>query len=396
MRRTTAERLPSLAHPIFFNPGDAKNEKGLFLPPYPDIDLKNWAGFFFSHIVLMGFNKTYPEQRQVKDWQFYRDLTHEVSHKYQAFSRFSRFLNCHMFMFWIQILGTFEEGKQQIPVPLCHNLSRNELEEQWEVIVALQRASELVEEVYAVQSSLSALRKKRLRTNDFRKRLATDYMNEYEKGIRLFPKAYKAFDRMVKKIGETAANGMITSVLDALNPNTAFRDIMLELQKIDSYSYISNLPFEQALDYFRKIFDRLDPDDSKYGRAWLLKRLESLENYSVIPQKIKDSRHAHFAQFLLDPQENIICCDYFTEKRDFIYVIFYDSDKHIKPVDYGNFALIVESIRQQLTQGRGLLCPFWLYARDRCCGNRELFEKIWKCTANSSCKKWKRLGCLNQ
>jgi hypothetical protein len=394
MSRKTAERLPSLAHPMFINPGDAKNEKGLFLPPYPDIDLKNWAGFFFSHVGLMGFNKTYLEQWQVKDRQYYLD--HEVGHKYQAFSRFPRFLNCHMFMFWIQILGTFEEGKQQIPVPLRHNLSRNVLEEQWEVIVALQSASELVEEVYAVQSSLAALRKKRLISNDFSKRLATDYMNEYGKTISLFPKAYKAFDRVVKKIGETAVKGMITSALDTINPNTAFRHIMLEIQKIDSYRYLSSLSFEQALDYFREIFDSLDPDDSKYGRAWLLKRLESLENYSVIPQKIKDGRHAHFAQFLLDPQESIICCDYFTEKRDFMYVIFYDSDEHIKPVDYGNFALIVESIRQQLTHGRGLLCPFWLYARDRCCGNRELFEKIWKCTANSSCKNWRRLGCLNQ
>jgi hypothetical protein len=391
MRRKTAERLPFLAHPIFINPG-----KGLFLPPYPEIDLKNWAGFFFSHVGWMGFNKTYPEQQQVQNWQFYRDLTHEVGHKYQAFSRFSRFINCHMFMFWIQILGTFEAGQEEIPVPLCLDRARNELEEHWAVIVALQRASELVEEVYAVQSSLSDLRKKRLITNDRCQRLATDYMNQYGETIRSFRKTYKVFDRVVKKIGETAAKGMITSVLDALNPNTAFREIMLELNKIDSYNYISSLSFEQELDYFRKIFDMLDPDDSLYGRAWLLERLESLENYSVIPQKIKDSRHAHFAKFLLDPQESIICSDYFAERRDFIYVIFYDSDEHIKPVDHGNFALILESIRQQLTQGRGLLCPFWLYARDRCCGNKELFEKIWKRTCNSSCKNWKRLGCLNQ
>src|SRR5205823_864156 len=123
-------------------------------------DLKNWAGFFFSHVGWMGFNKTYPEQRQVEDWQFYRDLTHEVGHKYQAFARFPRFINCHMFMFWLQILGTFEEGQEEIPVPLCCDLARNELEEHWEVIVALQRASELVEEVFAVQWSLSDLLKK--------------------------------------------------------------------------------------------------------------------------------------------------------------------------------------------------------------------------------------------
>jgi hypothetical protein len=157
MSRKTAERLPCLAHPIYIKPGNEKNnEKGLFLPPYPEIDLKNWAGFFFSHVSWMGFNTTYPEQKQAPYWEFYRDLTHEVSHKYQAFSRFTRCINCHMFMFWIQILSTFEEAQEEIPVPLRPDLARNELEREWKLLITLQKSSELVEEVFAVQSSLSA------------------------------------------------------------------------------------------------------------------------------------------------------------------------------------------------------------------------------------------------
>jgi hypothetical protein len=81
---------------------------------------------------------------------------------------------------------------------------------------------------------------------------------------------------------------------------------------------------------------------------------------------------------------------------------FFEPARHgnvlIQEVRYGNYYIILEAIRQQLTQGKGLLCPFWMYAPDRCCNsdNRALLENVWKCTSQSSCKLWQRLGCLNQ
>lgn len=64
---------------------------------------------------------------------------------------------------------------------------------------------------------------------------------------------------------------------------------------------------------------------------------------------------------------------------------------------YRPFILFLEAIRQQLTRGIGLLCPFWLYSAPRCCSsrNRALIEKVWSCAyRNSACDLWKRMGCL--
>jgi hypothetical protein len=51
MSSVSAESLPSLACPLIVNPsnGGRKFEHGIFLPPFPDIDL-NWDGCTFSHL----------------------------------------------------------------------------------------------------------------------------------------------------------------------------------------------------------------------------------------------------------------------------------------------------------------------------------------------------------
>jgi hypothetical protein len=69
-------------------------------------------------------------------------------------------------------------------------------------------------------------------------------------------------------------------------------------------------------------------------------------------------------------------------------------------VEYGEFFIVLEAIRQQLTQGDDLLCPFWLWSPGSCCGgrNRAFLEKVWKHTKPdcSQCKRWERLGCLDK
>ena len=67
-------------------------------------------------------------------------------------------------------------------------------------------------------------------------------------------------------------------------------------------------------------------------------------------------------------------------------------------VERGNFAIVLEAIRQQLTQGVGVVCLFW-NLNAPCCSskNKALLEKVWGYTKpDGGCPYWERLGCLNQ
>jgi hypothetical protein len=82
--------------------------------------------------------------------------------------------------------------------------------------------------------------------------------------------------------------------------------------------------------------------------------------------------------------------------NDSIQAFFMKSER-TEEVNYGNSAIFSEAIRQQLTTGIGLLCPFWIHAPDRCCSsfNRAYLEKVWSRTCpDSSCTLWEQLGCL--
>ncbi|HLC42158.1 MAG TPA: hypothetical protein VJO34_11120 [Methylomirabilota bacterium] len=68
-----------------------------------------------------------------------------------------------------------------------------------------------------------------------------------------------------------------------------------------------------------------------------------------------------------------------------------DSDEHVE-------AVWCEAMLEQLTTGRGLVCPFWgarTFSNGACCGLRDLMEGIWSntlCTAST----WTREGCLRE
>ena len=58
--------------------------------------------------------------------------------------------------------------------------------------------------------------------------------------------------------------------------------------------------------------------------------------------------------------------------------------------------LFFESIRQQITTGIGLQCPFWNAQINECClEHRSDLELVWKNTThNPSWQYWERKGCL--
>jgi hypothetical protein len=391
MSHESAESLPSLAHPIFVNPGDEKNETGLFLPPYPEIDLKNWDGFTFSHLPWMAFNHT-DSRQELEFWEICLRALHETFHGVLASFSFSRLLRHATHILCALIATTFEERQEEIPVPLRLDLSRNALEVNWEFIVALQRESEVVEEVYAVHSSLLELLKTHMISNGERRDFATQYQKKYGKSIVGYAALYNVFDLTVNKIGTKAAEAIVLIALDTLYPRLAFFNTMIEIHKVGPTNNISDFSIRQAVDYFNELINRLDPDDSIYKRQSLYELLERAE----LECEREEIKHI-FAEFLEDiPTAWMIGS--FVKDKQFIRVHFSTREEDVQ-VNYGDFFLLLEAIRQQLTQGIGLLCPFWLDAPDRCCGgrNREFLEKVWSWTKpDLSCKLWKRMGCLQE
>jgi hypothetical protein len=146
--------LPSLAHPLIgkLALGSRKSKSVICQPPFPEIDL-SWDGFTLSHFHLVGIKYANYEPR----WQHDLFIRHELAHHILGLSPFSRLRKRYIWAFYAIIEDTFKNGKKRqktIPVPLRYDLGRNELEKHWKIVVDLHKRSELVEELFAVRSSL--------------------------------------------------------------------------------------------------------------------------------------------------------------------------------------------------------------------------------------------------
>src|SRR5215211_8949721 len=220
MRQTLARGLTSLAHPLIINPCQriASGELGLYKPPFPLINL-HWDGFTISHLHWVGINYTNHER-----WSY--PIRHECCHGTLAVTPFSRIKKRVIFSVYSLIYKTFEKrfnkGQQLIQVPVIPHTSGNELQQHFKVITLLQEASMLVEEVYAVRSSLVDSLNDRLILREEVSDLIEKYKVEYGVYIPKFGNAYDAFDVIAGKIGNTATQGLIFSVLGTLNPTKAF------------------------------------------------------------------------------------------------------------------------------------------------------------------------------
>jgi hypothetical protein len=379
--------------------GVGKDEKPLRLPPFPDIDL-NWEGFMFSHLHWIGVKVTNASLDE-EIWRVKQVLHHEFCHKGLALAPFSQFRQWEMFEFYGLILKTALEGQKQIRIPLKPAISGNKLQKQWAGIVLLFEASRLVEEVIAVYASLLKSLKEGLISNSERREFAKDYKEKYERYIPSFSTAYNAFDLVANKIGESAATAMMYSVFETPGPSTAFWHIISEMCKINpsvpngfvwnvpdkDTAYIKNLPRDLEYYFFSEFIDRLDPDGSRFGKKALLDYIATTEEKW---RSVAQGLEPEFFKFLLDTHETILYCTY----SDFIHP-FSKLGEISKEVEYGNYFIFIEAIRQQLTQGIGLLCPFWGYSPDRCCDIKPILEKVWSCTSPTrSCRLWERMGCL--
>ena len=311
------------------------------------------------------------------------------------------------------------------------------------LIKHLHEASEPVEEVFAIRSSLlEALKIGIIENDDIRQQLIVLYKKKYEKAIRIFPLAYDALDFVAGKIGGNAAEGLILSVFGTFNPILAFSDIISTLTGVviptnwlcsdstewdappnASFEFLWKLSDEftaslvklsvnQAYNAFSGLINALDTEASHlYKKADVLDEVLNYEKellnflkkeFSLEGSESDDFFKDDFFEFLCGSPTSFVLTSY----TDFIHpfsLLKLDGLKAAGVIrdkfEYGDINLVIEAIIHQLTAGIGLLCPFWIdkppTCPPTCCGNRELFQKIWSCTKpNSSCKSWKQMGCL--
>jgi hypothetical protein len=224
----------------------------------------------------------------------------------------------------------------------------------------------------------------------------------------LFAAAYNAFDLIAEKLKETAGTAIIRNALATLNPTVAFFDIVSTMCKIDTdipngfvwtlpdklTNRIANLSYEQADFWFSSLLRELNPDDSRYGRAYLSEiTQESKQDWSSLLHELEED---DFIEFLFDSTPTMfLFTPYYRVIHPFVKPDF-SKPELSEPIERGNRTILLEAIRQQLTTGIGLLCPFWMYSPDQCCNsdNKELLEKVWSCTSHNSSCNWRRMGCL--
>jgi len=395
-----ARGLPTLVRPLIINPnqrvGQSKKrfQKPLRQPPFPGIDL-NWDGFAITHLHWGGFNNLAPRER----WRIEIAMRHEVlGHCYLACTPYLRYIKYEVMGLYGLMLEILEKRGERIRVPLSvTQISNggNELQEKIRYIGRLKKRSYLVEEVYAVQTSLySALydkpifcsRKDKITEEDY-KALTETYKNAYEKYYQRFSSIYEKYDRLVEKIGENAANAMVNLVFETSNPLKAFIDLLWGIE-IKTNGDFSDLPYQIAYTCWHHFLNQEDPDDSRYGIKKINEVVERFEKELSVAAKDKRD---DFLEFWLRPKTFML-----TPYTNCILPFIDGTPAQEATTPGGRFIIALEAILQQLIKGIGLLCPFWMWSPGTCCEarNRELFEKVWECTSNSACERWQRMGCL--
>jgi hypothetical protein len=400
--------LPSLAHPIIVSTENNEDAISLRRPPFPEIDL-NADGFTFPFLHWVAIKTTNgclsdAERRKLK-----LAILHETYHRVLSMTPLSMFIKAQIFKLCAMLLRTFEAGKEQIPVPLDPKKRRNKLEEQWQFITLLDGESRCIDEVYAVRTSLVRAREGGVIKNDRQLEGLIDYYKkmygEMEE-TREFPVAYHAFELVASTIGETAAWCVIQKSFETLSPRATFFAIISAMCKIDPCApngfvwnlddqpeLIAKLSYEGAYYYFSGLLDNIDNKNGVLSDAILQEPADTLQQkWSEVSRDTNDD----FMKFLLDSfPATIVLTKYASDNIQPFIKCNILTGEFSKEAFYGEFSLVVEAIRQQLTQGIGVQCPFWT-PYNPCCSrrNRVLLEDVWKCTSDSACELWKRRGCL--
>jgi hypothetical protein len=233
-----------------------------------------------------------------------------------------------------------------------------------------------VEEVYAVWTSLAAREKAGLISSRSKKIRERNYKHAYSSYIRDFTKLYNTFNKIAQEIDPLVAFNLAFEALNSFSPAAALLDMIAALQ-----SHIQSGKTLSDTEYVREVCTPI------------IAKCISVEDQDYLKILFEDLGEYMKPEFLPVWRDSPL------EPTHFIF-----SDKGIafdkKVINQKLFLemLWLESIRQQLTTGIGLVCPF-CDVRDwpegSCCNKMYRFwlEGIWNYTQGSS-QTWQPQGCL--
>jgi hypothetical protein len=371
----------------------------------------NWEGFTNSYLRWVAVKRG-----NYENWKYGLLIRHELAHNHLGLTPFSRFKKHEVFGLFRLIIRTFKNGKKRlgtIPVPLSSVRVRNKFEKQWAIVANILRESTLVEEVFAVRSSL--LESKDVGNIDPKKLKweTRRYKRAYGEYIDGFKKAYNALDFMAGEIGEDAARGLIYSAFETLYPTATFLTILFFLCGVDHQSSgnnfrwtlpmkktraLASLSTQEACNAFGNLIEETDPDDSLYGRRAMRIIVLKLER---LVARLSQYTGGDFINLLINPSPTTFLFSYYSDDIQPFALIDLSTLEVEGKVEqiieeyYGNYAVFLEAILEQLTHGIGLLCPFWIDNIGCCCPQyKALLENVWSCTKPDDSCDWKRMGCL--
>ncbi len=315
-------------------------------------------------------------------------LAHEfISHFTTAQTLTARLFHSMVVAIWrtIEVLCK-SESDVTVMVPLTldwlhvqDNPKELFLANMWFCTHELWKSIQPVDEVFAVWDSVrSAEENGVLPDNYTREDVEEVYKNKYGPWVADFRKLYDRFKRFADRNGYRHAASLANAALNTLAPHEVLRAALAVLNK-------KKLPkVEDLYVLCGGIADDLVRKDA------VLKSRSLLTTWLRLFQQIGDD-----LLFLRVPTYPLPF--YFGSSGTVFAVVSTESTEE-QPGSAAEIdgRLWLESMREQLTQGEGLICPRW---RDGyCCGSKDLLQRLWRNTKKRAGwpGQWEPRGCITE
>lgn len=416
MRDESLPLLPPLAYPLSAADAAEPGHGSQAVAAFPEIGA-TWEGFCLTHLSLVGFRRELIEvplapdvaassrqgrplrRRITVQGTFERVYVHEdIAHWSLAGSLTGQVMRLYALDLW-GALSALSQGKvyvsrrrrrkarglsvprssgsRHLPVPLGIDPAGAAfaVDDLARTLASVHRRSLPVEEAFAIWSSLREAESNGWLSPATRREMEARARLHYQRRFRLrgFADLYVRFQAVADQAGFDAALAMALVALGTTAPEAALRELIgrvAELQRRGEAVKDADAVLELVTPAFKR----------RYGTADLEAEIRRLARLWSADGALTGFWHGQ-------PSEAWYC------GFDAHGLRFYG-----KPAEFASLPLLdwvwLEALRQQLTAGRGLRCPFW--DGTACCGYGEQLDAVWRHTRQvaGTLAAWERQGCL--
>ncbi len=352
--------------------GPAHEKNSGTVPGFPEIGV-DWYGFCLPHVHWVGVQADLVSDSVLVS----RTVAHEAGHWAVSTTLMIRLFRRLIQRLQASILETLcqSDGVAALRVPLQANGDGHPIEQACDALRAVATRTQVIEEIFAVWRSLDQLYNHKMVSNSRRGQFVRLAKKTYERdypatgNIPGFSALYDRFNPVATKLGLDSALALVHAALSTPQPITGFVDLIdLAADMLRQSEPLSDVTI--AADVFTDVSRRylqqpIDNDTGEKLRTILRQMVEQNgdENASALPTP----------SWLSEPEQPVFCT--FGKNGLELALGRPHSAFHM---------LWIESLRQQLTMGIGLGCPFWIEGEGgspgQCCGLRCRLEAMWSNT----------------